>query len=149
MYEESLRMPLLMRWPGRVEPGTRIEGLVQNIDYGPTFLAAAGLPIPEDMQGESLLPLLSGRTPATWRDSIYYHYYELGEHRVPRHEGVRDNRYKLIHYYDVDDWELFDLQADPQELTSVYEAPRNAVVVKRMQGKLEALKQQYQVPQPD
>ncbi len=68
---------------------------------------------------------------------------------VPRHEGVRDNRYKLIHYYDVDDWELFDLQADPQELTSVYEAPRNAVVVKRMQGKLEALKQQYQVPQPD
>jgi arylsulfatase A-like enzyme len=148
MYEESLRVPLVIRWPGRIKPGTRVKALAQNIDFAPTFLDAGGVKVPDDMQGVSLLPLLNGKTPANWRDAIYYHYYEVGEHNVARHEGVRSDRYKLIHYYDDGEWELFDLQADPQELTSVYTLPRYATIVKQMKAKLKTLKLEYKVPQP-
>ncbi|MBT4816691.1 MAG: sulfatase [Lentisphaerae bacterium] len=119
MYEESLRMPLVMRWPGRIKPGTKIDQLVQNIDYAPTFLEGAGIPVPTEMQGRSLLPLFAGRD-VQWRQTIYYHYYTNGEHNVPRHDGVRTDRYKLISYYTDNSYELFDLKSDPNELRSVY-----------------------------
>jgi arylsulfatase A-like enzyme len=124
MYEESLRMPFVARWPGRIEAGTRIGHMIQNIDYAPTFLDAAGISIPEDIQGESLLPLMEGSDPGNWRDSIYYHYYEFpAVHMVAKHYGVRTERYKLIHYYETGEWELFDLEIDPRELRSVYDDP--------------------------
>ncbi len=146
MYSESLAMPMVMRWPGQVKPGTRIERLTQNIDFAPTFLEASGLTPPPEMQGRSMLPLLRGDTPTDWRDAIYYHYYETGEHHVPRHEGVSTERHKLIHYYEVDQWELFDLEKDPQEMRSVYDDPAYADTLAAMKKKLEALKAQYSVP---
>ena len=143
MYEESLRMPLLVRWPGVVKPGTRVRQLVQNIDYAPTLLAAAGLKAPEHMQGESLLPLLKGESPAGWRKSMYYHYFEHGGHGVPRHCGVRTERYKLIRFYTTDEWELFDLEADPRELVSVYGDPARATLVDELKKELNRLRELY------
>jgi arylsulfatase A-like enzyme len=144
MYEESLRMPFLARWPARIPPGTRVPQMIQNIDYAPTFLEAAGLPVPPDVQGVSLLPLAGGEDPADWRQSIYYHYYEFpAVHMVAKHYGVRTERYKLIHYYETDEWECFDLEADPQELVSVYEAPEYASVVAGLKEELATLRQKY------
>ena len=140
-------MPLLMRWPGHIAPGAEVTALTQNIDFAPTFLAAASLAPPAEMQGISLLPLLNGKTPAAWRDALYYHYYEEGEHNVARHEGIRTERYKLIHYYDVDQWELFDLEADPREMMSVYGAPEYAEIQAEMHANLGRLKQAYSVPE--
>ena len=146
MYEESLSMPLLMRWPAGIKAGTRIEKLTQNIDFAPTFLTMAGIAPPSDIQGDSLLPLLNNEANADWRDAIYYHYYEEGEHNVPRHEGVRTERFKLIHYYGSGDWELFDLQNDPQEMKSVYDTPAYTEVLAVMREQLKALRVQYAVP---
>lgn len=145
MYEESLRMPFVMSWPAGIKPGTKINALAQNIDFAPTFLDAGGVKVPDDMQGVSLLPLLKGTKPANWRDAIYYHYYEEGEHNVARHEGVRNDRYKLIHFYDTDEWELLDLKKDPQELRSFYNDPAYSENVKKMKAKLIELKTQYEV----
>jgi len=145
MYEESFRMPFIVKWPGVTKAGERVSGLSQNIDFAPTFLDAAGVDIPTDMQGVSLKPLLKGKTPQNWRDAIYYHYYEKGEHNVPPHEGVRDSRYKLIHFYDDSAWELFDLEKDPQEMKSVYADPDYAEIVSLMKQKLDSLKKQYNV----
>ena len=119
MYEESFHTPLLMRLPGGKKG--KIDQMVQNIDYAPTFLELAGAPIPDDIQGVSLFPLLKGENPSDWRTSLYYHFYEYpAEHKVKRHYGVRNNRYKLIHFYnDIDEWELYDLQKDPHELHNV------------------------------
>ncbi|MBP8128846.1 MAG: sulfatase [Candidatus Hydrogenedentes bacterium] len=149
MYRESLAMPLVLRWPDRVKAGTRVERLTQNIDFAPTFLEAAGLAPPPDLHGRSLLPLLREERPEGWRDAIYYHYYETGEHNVPRHEGVSTERYKLIHYYDEGLWELYDLEKDPQEMRSVYDDPPFAAVVTAMKQKLEELKVLYAVPPED
>ena len=146
MYEESFRMPFLIKWPGVTKAGKRTRGLAQNIDFAPTFLEAAGVPVPADMQGQSLKPLLMGKTPGTWRKSIYYHYYERGEHHVPAHEGVRTDRYKLIHFYDTDEWELFDLKKDPQEMKSVYSETHYAKTVEKMKAELVRLRAQYKVP---
>lgn len=145
MYEESFRMPFIARWPERIKPGSRVSALAQNIDFAPTFLEAAGLALPADMQGVSLCPLFGGRIPNQWRESLYYHYYEKGEHNVPRHYGVRTDRYKLICYYDRDEWELFDLEKDPHELQSVYGLPAYEDVQQRMLQNLRQLQQQYQV----
>lgn len=146
MYEESLVMPLIVRWPGVVKPGSQSTDLVQNLDFAETFLEMAGVPIPADMQGSSLVPVLQGRTPPDWRRSIYYHYYEFpGWHDVRRHCGVRTDRYKLIHYYDIDEWELFDLQLDPHELRSAYTNPFYADVVKTMKEELGRLRTKYRV----
>jgi arylsulfatase A-like enzyme len=124
MYEESLRMPLVVRWPGATAPGAVDEHLVQNLDLAPTFLAAAGVEAPADMQGRSLVPLLRGDSPPDWRQSVYYHYYEFPEpHRVPSHYGVRTLTHKLIWYDDRREWELFDLVNDPQELRSIHADP--------------------------
>lgn len=143
MYEESFRTPLVMCMPNGKQG--RIEQMVQNIDYAPTFLDAAGLPVPADMHGCSLLPLLRGEKPAEWRTSLYYHFYEYpGEHSVRRHEGVRDARYKLIRFYDDEEYrELYDLQADPQELHNLFGQPSYAGKVGEMEQELARLRKLY------
>lgn len=146
MYEESFRMPLLLRWPGIAPAGTRISSLTQNIDFAPTFLEAGGVEVPREIQGRSLLPLIEKGDGAPWRESIYYHYYEKGEHNVPPHEGVRTGRYKLIHFTDLKAWELFDLQKDPSEMRSVYDDPDYAKVVEQLKKELWRLRRLYQVP---
>ena len=144
MYEESLRMPFVARWPARIPPGTRVPEMIQNIDYAPTFLEAAGLTIPGDIQGESLVPLMGGEGRGHWRESIYYHYYEFpAVHMVAKHYGVRTERYKLIHFYETDEWECFDLEADPNELHSVYEDPEYADLVAELKGELARLRELY------
>jgi arylsulfatase A-like enzyme len=150
MYEESLRTPLLVRWPGVVKPASRNRDLVMNLDLAETFLDIAGVKPPASMQGASLMPLLRGKTPANWRDAIYYQYFEYpGWHAVRRQYGVRTQRYKLIHYYEVGEWELFDLARDPEELKSVYADPSYAPVVARMKRRLDGLRKQYGVPAKD
>lgn len=146
MYEESLRMPLVMRWPGRIEAGTDEARLVQNIDLMPTFLELAGRPVPTDLHGKSLVPLLDGRRDVPWRDAIYYHYYEShAVHMVPAMYGVRNDRYKLIRYYEPqwNGWELFDLEEDPQELRSVADEPRYRQVREALERRLLALRSEY------
>lgn len=145
MYEESFRMPLMMRWPGVVKAGTKIDKLTQNIDFAPTFLAAAGLKAPAEIQGVNLLPLLKGET-VKWRDALYYHYYDgPGEHGVAKHYGIRTERYKLIRYYAKadDTWELFDLAEDPLEMKSLHGVPAYAEVESQLKRQLETLKRQY------
>ncbi|KPK81651.1 MAG: sulfatase [Gemmatimonas sp. SM23_52] len=150
MYEESLRIPLVVRWPGVVRPGSQNWDLVQNLDFAATFLDAAGVQVPSAIQGRSLLPLLRGETPTDWRDAIYYQYFEYpGWHAVRRHYGVRTQRYKLIYYYEIDEWELFDLERDPDELRSRYSDPEYAAVVERLKGRLEELRAEYNAPQQD
>ena len=151
-FEESLRTPLLVRWPGVTKPGSSSGKIVSNIDFAPTFLEAAKLPIPEGVHGRSLVPLLKGEPPADWRTSFYYHYYEYpGPHAVRRHYGVITDRYKLLRFYekDVDAWELFDRTADPQELTSVYGKADVAAVQKELETELARLRKELQVPDPD
>ncbi|MDR2039310.1 MAG: sulfatase [Bacteroidales bacterium] len=145
MYEESFRTPLMMRLPGGKKG--KIEQMVQNIDYAPTFLELAGIEIPEDIQGISLLPLLKGKQPE-WRNSLYYHYYEFpSEHAVKRHYGVRDSRYKLIHFYDdIDEWELYDLQEDPHEMNNLYHQPGKESIIRKMKEELIKLQIQYDDP---
>lgn len=143
MYEESFRTPLVMRLPGGVRGD--IAEMVQNIDYAPTFLELAGVAVPDDIQGVSLLPLLRGEHPAGWRRSLYYHFYEYpAEHMVRRHYGVRNDRWKLIHFYnDIDQWELYDLQEDPHELRNLYGLPEYAAPRREMTDELVRLQTQY------
>lgn len=147
MYEESLEMPFIIKWPGVIKPGSSCESMIQNIDYGPTFLDAAGLDVPGDMQGLSMLPLLKGlkgETPADWRDSIYYHYYEFPSvHMVPRQYGIRTKRYKLIHFYQFDEWELYDLEKDPDELENLYGKAEYEVLTAELKKQLAALREHY------
>jgi arylsulfatase A-like enzyme len=147
MYEESLRTPLLVRWPGIVEPGRRSSALVSNLDFAETFLDVAGVEIPHDMQGSSLVPLLRGEEPAGWRESFYYHYYEYpAVHSVRRHYGVRDARYKLIHFYNIGEWELYDLEEDPHEMRNIYGDPAHADTTARLKAELRRLRSLYRVP---
>ena len=145
MYEESMRTPLIMRLPKDFDKKGDISQLVQNIDYAPTFLDLAGVPVPEDMQGISLLPLLKGENPKNWRKSLYYHFYEYpAEHAVKRHYGVRTDKYKLIHFYnDIDAWELYDLEKDPTEMHNVFDDPEYGKVVDFMNRELVRLQKQY------
>lgn len=152
MYEESLRTPLIVRWPGVVEPGTVNEDIVSPLDFAETFIDIAGGQVPADMQGASLEPILAGNTPSDWRKSFYYHYYEFpGWHDVRRHYGVTDGRYKLIHYYekDVDAWEMFDLATDPNEMSSVYGKKAVATEQTRLVAELARLRSLYEVPDED
>ena len=127
MYEESLMMPLIVRWPGVVEPGSTVDALVQNIDYAPTFLDIAGAATPANVHGDSLVPLLRGETPEDWRDAIYYRYYEFpGAHQVAKHFGVRTATAKLMHFPELDAWEQYDLVADPDELENIFGTPGRA-----------------------
>ncbi len=142
MYEESLRMPFVARLPGVIAPGTETEDLAQNLDFAPTFLELAGSAAPSDMQGRSLVPVLTGRTPADWREAVYYHYTEYpAVHMVKRHYGIRTRRYKLIHFYhDIDAWELYDLAKDPRELRNVYDDPAYAATAATLRDELERLR---------
>ncbi|HEX6588351.1 MAG TPA: sulfatase/phosphatase domain-containing protein, partial [Longimicrobiales bacterium] len=150
MYEESLRTPLLVRWPGVIEPGSVNRDLVMNLDLAQTMLELGGAPAPATMQGRSVVPLLRGETPADWRDAIYYQYFEYpGWHMVQRHYGVRTHRYKLIHYYELGEWELFDLARDPNELASVHDDPAYADVRRALEVRLDELRAGYAVPARD
>ena len=143
MYEESLKMPLVAKWPGVTPPGSQNFDLVQNLDYAETFLDLAGAPIPKDMQGQSLVPLLKGEGDGEFRDGIYYHYYEYPSvHMVPRHFGIRTHRYKLMSFYQFGVWEMYDLQEDPDELTNIYETADPALV-SEMKQKLKDLQTKY------
>lgn len=151
MYEESYRMPFLVRWPGVIKPGSRCRALTSNLDFAETFLDIAGVEIPSDMQGVSLTPLFGGSVPDDWRQSLYYHYYEFYEnrrsaHMVRRHCGVRTPRHKLIHFYNLGEWELYDLDRDPREMTSVYDDPGYADVVGELKRELARLQDVYEVP---
>jgi arylsulfatase A-like enzyme len=138
MYEEALRMPLLMRLPGRIPPGLVNKDMLTNVDFAPTFLDGAGLKKPPAMQGRSFLPLATAQRVSGWPESIYYHYYEFPDvHMVKRHYGVRTKRHKLIHfYYDIDAWELYDLARDPRELHNVYADPAYAKVRRELEDEL-------------
>ncbi|MGA1030046.1 MAG: sulfatase [Flavobacteriaceae bacterium] len=144
MYEESLRTPLLMRYPKEIKPGTVIDQMVQNLDFAPTFLDYAGVAQPQDLQGESFRNVVSQQTDQ-WRDAIYYTYYEYPSvHMVKRHYGVRTDRYKLIHfYYDIDEWELYDLEKDPSEMNNVYGQADYADIQENLHQKLEQLRAHY------
>lgn len=148
MYEESMHTPLIMRLPKDFQRKGDINEMVQNIDYAPTFLELAGVKVPEDIQGVSLVPLLKGEKPVNWRKALYYHFYEYpAEHMVKRHYGVRTDRYKLIHFYnDIDEWELYDLQADPTEMRNIYGQPGTENITKDLKAQLTALQEQYNDP---
>ncbi len=145
MYEESMRTPLIMRLPAGFDRRGDIDLMVQNIDYAPTFLELAGVKVPENIHGRSLVPLLRGEEPADWRDALYYHYYEYpAEHMVKRHYGVRTERYKLIHFYnDIDVWELYDLREDPSEMHNIYGQPGTEAVTAELKERIAALQEQY------
>ena len=143
IFEESLRTPLLVRWPGTTPAGSVNNRIVSLVDFAETFLDVAGVPSPADMQGHSLVPLLRGETPEDWRTSLYYHYYEFPQpHRVRPHYGVVTDRYKLIHYYkpDVDDWELLDREQDPLEVKNYYDDPAYAETVQKLRTELARLR---------
>lgn len=147
MYEESLAMPFVVRWPGVIEPGTQVEEIIQNIDYAPTFLDIAGTKPETPMHGRSMLDLMR-EDAEPWRTGVYYHYYEYPRpHRVAPHEGIRTKQFSLMHLYHQDHayWELYDLDKDPQQVKSVYDDPAYAETVKQLKGELEGLKKQYQV----
>ncbi len=150
MYEESLKMPLVMRWPGVIKPGTENTELVQNLDFAQTFLDMAGVESHPQMQGKSLLPHIQGEATEPLRDAIYYHYYEYPSvHMVQRHYGVRTDKHKLIHYYLIDEWELFDLEADPDEVNSVYGESAYAEIEIALKQRLQELRKEYKVPAED
>lgn len=152
VFEESLRTPCLIRYPGVAKPGTASKAITSNLDFAETFLDAAGLPVPKEMQGKSLVPILKGETPADWRKSFYYHYYEFpGSHSVAKHYAVVTDQYKLVHFYEprTNYWELFDNKTDPHELTSVYGKPEYAVVQKELEFELARLRKELKVPDPD
>ena len=148
MFEESFRMPFLIRWPGVVRPDSRPEALIQNIDYAPTFLAAAGLESPPEVQGRSLLPVLTGDTK-DWRKSLYYAYYEFGEHAVPQHFGVRTRTHKLIYFPRTDEWNLFDLERDPHEMRSVHDDPAYRQIRSTLTAEYQRLRKYYDAPPID
>jgi arylsulfatase A-like enzyme len=144
MYEESLKMPFIARWPaGGIKSGTTSDAMAINTDFAPTFLAAAGLPTPPDMQGRSLLPILKGERPADWRTSMYYRYYhDPGDHKTAAHLGVRTETHKLIHFWKQDQWELYDLVKDPDELHNVYADPAQQETVQKLKDELARLKRE-------
>ena len=153
MYEESLRMPFIIRYPNGIRPGTVNDNMITNVDFAPTFLEYSGIDIPEDFQGSSFQALLNGELPDGWQTSMYYRYWmHLAHHHVYAHYGIRTLRYKLIYYYAdaldqpgaVDDtkepeWELFDLEKDPSELNNIYNDPASAKIVKELTEELHSL----------
>ena len=143
MYEESIKMPLLVRWPGVAKAGAVQDALAINPDFAPTFMDAAGLPAPADMQGKSLVPLMAGGRPANWRTSFYYRYYhDPGHHNTRAHYGVRTETHKLIHFWKKDQWEMYDLVNDPEELKNIYNEPSQKDRVEALKGELYRLKKE-------
>ena len=140
MYEESMRTPLIIRYPGTIKPGTVSNQLISNVDFAPTFLDAAGINIPKEIQGRSMMPLFKDKK-ASIRKSAYYHFYEFpGEHSVLKHFGIRTSRYKLIRFYDHKNfWELYDLQKDPSEMNNLYGKKNYDAIVKDLKEQLKQL----------
>jgi arylsulfatase A-like enzyme len=152
IFEESLRSPCLVRWPGVVKPGSTSGAITSVIDFAPTILSAAGVKVPAEIQGKDMTAVLKGDTPNDWRKSFYYHYYEYpGPHSVPKHYGVVTDQFKLVRFYekDFDYWELFDTKADPKELKSVYDDPKYADTRKTLEAELAKLRKDLKVPDPD
>ena len=145
MFEESFKMPFVIRWPGVTKAGSRPQEMIQNIDYAPTFLEAAGLKIPAEIQGKSIVPTLKGESK-DWRKSLYYSYYEKGEHNVPQHFGVRTETHKLFFLPGSDEWQMFDLVNDPQEMKSLYGQPEYAKVQKELTKEFHRLRTHYEAP---
>ena len=152
MYEESFQMPFLIRYPDQIKADEVCENIICNVDFAPTFLDFAGLTIPSYMQGKSVRPLLTGNVPDNWPEIAYHRYWmhRDPDHNAYSHYGIRDQRYKLIYWYNEGyelpgtnhggedrEWELFDCEKDPLELFSVYDEPAYAEVVKRMTSQLE------------
>ena len=148
MYEESFRTPLIVSWPGVTKTKMTTSSMVQNLDFAETFLDMAGLPIPADMQGKSIVPVLKGKLKGDLHDALYYHFYENLEHKVARQIGVKTDRYKLIYFYENNEWELYDLQKDRHEMHNVYNDASYSKVRSMMKEKLIALKKQYRDPIP-
>jgi len=156
MYEESIRMPFIIRYPQEAKPGMVIDDIILNVDFAPTFLDYAGIETPDEMQGQSFRPILRGERPEDWRTSMYYRYWmHLAHHWVPAHYGIRTKRYKLIYYYGQPlgmkgaipqptepEWELFDLKRDPHEMNNVYEDPAYADVVERLKDEMKNLQKE-------
>lgn len=148
MYEQSLSMPLLIKYPAGIKKGTEINALTQNLDFAETFLDYANVPIPKDMQGKTLKPLLEGKASnEDFRDAIYYHYYDFPAfHMVKKQYGVRTKRYKLIHFYDdIDEWELYDLKKDPDEIKNLINDKSYDGIKKQLLVTLKSLQKEYQV----
>lgn len=143
MYEESIRMPLLIRWPACIKPGTVNDHMVLNVDFAPTLLDCTGHAVPADMQGRSFKAMLFGQTPKDWRTSMYYRYYHYPRHhRVQPHYGVRTERYKLIYFNKLDAWELYDLVKDPHEINNVYADPAYADRARELKAELNRLRKE-------
>ena len=149
MYEESFKSPLLMRWPKVIKPGTKISALVQNIDLAPTLMKVAGMKAPHSVHGLALQPILSGKEPTFWRKDLLYQYFDggtpnnRGPYNMPRHEGVRDQRYKLISFYEYGKWEFYDLKKDPNEVRNAIDAPAMKPQIERLKNRLNQLKASY------
>lgn len=145
MYEESLRMPFVIKYPNVIKPKTVIHDVISNIDIAPTILELAGVEIPDEIQGESFVNNLKGNTAKNWRQSMYYHYYEYPFwHHVQPHYGIRTERYKLIHfYYDVDVWELYDLEKDSKELNNLINSINHQQLIVELKKELSELKTGY------
>ena len=142
MYEEAMRTPLMIRYPKEIKEKITDRRLTQNLDIAPTLLDVAGISIPDDMQGETLRKIWQN-DDSEWRDAIYYHYYEKGFGATP-HYGVRTDRYKLIHFYDVvDSWEFYDLETDPNEMKNLYTDPGYEQKIKELKAKLIELQEKY------
>lgn len=149
MYDVSMQTPLLVRWPGHIKPASVSNVMVQNIDFAPTMLQAAGTPIPGWMQGLSLVPLLTGKQQTLPRANLYYHFYEYkADHTVLEHLCIRGERYKLIYFYTVNEWELYDLQKDPQEQHNLIRSAAHQSIVARMKKDLVQLRKQYEDTEP-
>lgn len=153
MYEECQRMPLIVRYPKTISPGSVSKAIAMNVDFAPTFLDFAGVEIPEDMQGKSLKRIWEngGRIPADWRKAAYYHYYEYpAEHSVKRHYGIRTDKFKLIHFYnDIDEWEMYDLENDPHELNNVFGKEEYASDQAELMTLLKEVQSEYKDTDPE
>jgi arylsulfatase A-like enzyme len=146
MYEPSLQIPLILRWPRSIAPGQRVPALVQNLDFAPTFVELAGGIVPEEIQGRSLASFFDGKGPDSWRRSIYYQYYEVGEHAVVPHYGVRTDRHKLIHFPSLETAELYDLKTDPEEIDNRIDEPPFAALQAELEAELQRLRRHFRVP---
>ncbi|MAZ28671.1 MAG: sulfatase [Cytophagaceae bacterium] len=150
IYEESLRMPFMVKYPKVVQPGSVNEDIITNIDFAPTLLDLAGIDTDHAMQGDSFKPILEGKTPADWQEAMYYHYYEFPYwHHVQPHYGIRTQKYTLAHfYYNIDVWELYDLEKDPHEMNNVIDDPQYASVVANLKEQLKGLMAKYEDDRP-
>ena len=145
MYEESIRMPFVIRYPGVINPKTENKDIITNIDFAPTILEMANIESPNSVQGKSFFKNLTGKESKDWRQSMYYHYYEYPfYHHVQPHYGIRNERYKLIHfYYDIDEWELYDLKNDPNELNNIISSKDHKKLIESLKIELYNLKELY------